>query len=138
MVLSCHFFIIFHKNPLLSCLYFVEKRLFCENFTILRSKKVNRMPFFPIFREKIAALMPIFHQKYVYSLKNTLKPIICRKNVQSLKNCHLNSFFLKFFMKNHLLASPYLVKRRQFCQNYMIFWIKKVNRYPAFPIFTEK
>ena len=34
LVLSCHFFIIFHKKPLLSCLYFVEKRLFCENFTI--------------------------------------------------------------------------------------------------------
>ena len=51
---------------------------------------------------------------------------------------NLISFFLNFFMKNHLLTSPYLVKRRQFCQNYTIFWVKKVNRYPAFPIFHGK
>ena len=30
------FFRIFHKNPLLSCLYLVERRQFCENYTILR------------------------------------------------------------------------------------------------------
>ena len=40
-----------------------QKRQFCQNYPILWAKKVNRIPFFPIFYEKINALMPIFYQK---------------------------------------------------------------------------
>ena len=36
---------------------------FCQNYTILWAKKVNKMPFFPIFHEKINALMPMFYPK---------------------------------------------------------------------------
>ena len=41
-------------------------------------------------------------------------------------------------MENPLLSSPYLVKKRQFCQNYTIFWVQKVNRMPFFPDFSRK
>ena len=48
------------------------------------------------------------------------------------------SFFFQFFSKNPLLSSPYLVKKRRFCQNYTIFWVKKVNRMPFFSDFSRK
>ena len=48
------------------------------------------------------------------------------------------SFVCKFFMKNPLLPSSYLVKKRQFCQNYTIFWVQKVNRMPLFSDFHGK
>ena len=35
-------------------------------------------------------------------------------------------------MENPLLSCPYLVKKRQFCQNYTILWANKVNRMPFF------
>ena len=35
------------------------------------------------------------------------------------------SFFFKFFMKNSLLSSPYMVKKRQICQNYTILGQKR-------------
>ena len=45
----------------------------------LWAKKVNRIPFFPIFHENITALMPIFCQQNVHSLKTdpALMPIFC-------------------------------------------------------------
>ena len=45
-LVSCHFFKFFMKNPLLSCLYLVKKCPFCQKYTILWTKKINRMPFF--------------------------------------------------------------------------------------------
>ena len=48
------------------------------------------------------------------------------------------SFSLKFVMKNPLMSSPYFVKKRQFCQNYTIFWVQKVNRMPFFSDFSKK
>ena len=65
------------KDPLLSYPYLVEKYLFCQYYPITWPKKVNKMVFYPILHEKIDARMPIFYQKYVYSLKNhnALKPI---------------------------------------------------------------
>ena len=46
------------KTPLLSCPYVVKKRKLCQNYNIC-SRKVNRMPFFPICNKKPSALMPI-------------------------------------------------------------------------------
>ena len=40
------------KNPLLSCLYLIKKRQFCQNNTILWAKEVSRMPFFCDFSRK--------------------------------------------------------------------------------------
>ena len=41
-------------------------------------------------------------------------------------------------MKNPLLSSPYLVKKRRFCQNYTIFLVNKVIRMPFFSDFSRK
>ena len=63
-------FSFFHEKPLLSCPYLVQKKhWFCQNYTILWDKKVNRIPFLLIFYQKITALMPTFCQKNAYSLK---------------------------------------------------------------------
>ena len=71
-VFSCHFFNFFFKKPTAVMPIFGKKRQFCQNYTILWAKKVNRMPFFLIFREKTKTLMPIFCQPNVHSIKNTL------------------------------------------------------------------
>ena len=65
------------KDPLLSYPYLVEKYQFCQFYSIVWPKKVNKMVFYPILHEKINARMPIFYQKYVYSHKKhtALKPI---------------------------------------------------------------
>ena len=68
------FFKFFMKNPKLSCPYLVKKKhQFSQQYTILWAKKSIGCPlFFPIFDEKITALMPILCQKNVHSLNNTL------------------------------------------------------------------
>ena len=48
-VLSCHFFIFFHTNPILLCPYLVKKRIFCQNYTIFWAIKVNTWVFFQPF-----------------------------------------------------------------------------------------
>ena len=45
--------------------------------------------------------------------------------------------FFKFFMKNPLLSSPYMVKKRQICQNYTILGQKRIGC-PSFQIFHGK
>ena len=122
---------------------FGQKSQFYQNNTILWAKKPKESvgcPFFPIFHEKIALLMLIFNQKYVYFLKKTLlsSPYFLKKRSFSQNYCALILRFFKFFMKNLLLSSPYLVKKRQFYQNYTIFWVLKVDRMPFFSDFSRK
>ena len=64
-------------------------------------------------------------------------PIFCRKNVHSLRNTVLLCQ-LKKIMKNPLLSCPYLIKKRQFCQNNTILWAKEVSRMPFFSDFSRK
>ena len=88
------------KDPLLSYPYLVEKYQFCQYYSIVWPKKVNKMVFYAILHEKINARMPIFYQKYVYSLKKhtALKPIQCQNNFHSLNNIvFLFHFFLIFY-----------------------------------------
>ena len=76
------FFFKFFKKSCCHAHDWPTKRQFCQNYTLLWAKKVNRMPFFPISHEKITALMPIFCKNvhslktnsshYVHSLKNTV------------------------------------------------------------------
>ena len=64
-------------------------------------------------------------------------PIFCRKNVHSLRNTVLLCQ-IKKIMKNPLLSCPYLIKKRQFCQNNTILWAKEVRRMPLFFRFLTK
>ena len=41
-------------------------------------------------------------------------------------------------MENPWPLSPFLVKKRQFCQNYSIFWVHKVNKIPLFSDVFQK
>ena len=96
------------KNPLLSCLYLITKRQFCQNNTILWAKEVSRMPIFCDFSRKN-------YRSYAH---------ILWKNVHSLKNT--------------LLSSLYFIKKHQFCQNNTILWAKEVSRMPFFSDFSRK
>ena len=51
-VLLFHFFQIFLQRTNGDAHFWSNKDQFCQNFTILRAKKLNRMPFFPILHEK--------------------------------------------------------------------------------------
>ena len=84
-VISFKFFI---KNPMLSWPYLVKKRtILPELHYILRATKVIGCPVFPMFYEKILAMMPIFFQKRPISKNQpVLMPIICQKDVHSLES----------------------------------------------------
>ena len=84
--------------------------------------------------------MSIFCKKRPFSKKSLCSHayILSKKRPFSPKHCALMSFF-PFFYKKPLLQGPYLVqKKRQSCQNH-ILWVKKVNRgYPFFSNFSSK
>ena len=119
----------------------VKKRQFCQKYT-LWTKKINRMSFFTNFSRKNYCLMPIY--------------IFKKKNVRSLKTHYSHDHFvektsilselrnivllcqLKKNMKNPLLSCPYLIKKRQFCQNNTILWAKEVSMTPFFSDLSRK
>ena len=63
-------------------------------------------------------------------------PIFSKKRPFSQKHCALMS--IKKNMKNPLLSCPYLIKKRQFCQNNTILWAKEVSMMPFFSDFSRK
>ena len=128
------------KTSLLSktlCSYVVFVKFFVKN-TLLAShiwpKKVDSItsyygpkksigcPFFPISHEKISAVMPIFCQQNVHSLKTHCSYVhILSKKINSLNNKVLSYHFFfvfKFVMKNPLLSYPYFVKNVNSVKNY--------------------
>ena len=122
-------------------------RQFCQNYTILWAIKVNKIPFFPIFHEKIDAFMNIFCKKRPFSKKyNALMPIFCQKNVHSLLNtvlsCHL--FYEKppgampiFGPKK--LFSPFFLEKSRYPHTHILS--KNVNflkKTALMPIFCQK
>ena len=84
------------ENPLLPCPYLVKKSQFCQNYTILWQKIVNRMPFSSDFHGKMTALIPMFFQKDIHSLKTHCSHahILSKKRPFSQKHCTLMSFCL--------------------------------------------
>ena len=104
------------------------------------AKKVNRMSFFSIFSRKYrCCVMPIFDQKYAYSLKkkhSALKPISCQKTSflsKTVLSCHLVSIF----HENSLPSSPYLVKNINSVKTSVYFGSDKAIGCP-FPGFSFK
>ena len=103
------------KNPLLSCPYLVKKTTILSKLHFIfyyGSKKSIRYPFFSDFSRKISALIPIY----------------CQENVLSLKN--------------KMLSFPYSVRKCQFSQNTMFsspFFQYNNEKPPAvMPIFGQK
>ena len=95
------FFEILHKNPILTCPYLVKNVNSVKTTLFYGHKSQKDALFVPLFHEKIPALMLIFYQKYVYSLKTHCSHThISQKNVHSLKNSVLScAFFSNFSWK---------------------------------------
>ena len=89
----------FIKNPCYHAHIQSKKRQICQNYKILWAKKVNRLPFFPHFsRKKQCSHAHILSKKRPISKKHTaLMPIFCQKNVPYLKNTLLSCIFFLFF-----------------------------------------
>ena len=89
-----------------------KNRQFYQNNIILLIKKVNRMLFFfPIFHGKTPLSCPYFvNETFTLEKINCSQVHILSENLQSLKNT-LWCLFFKFYTKNSLLSSPYLVKK---------------------------
>ena len=84
--------------------------------------------------------MPILIQKDVHSLTNTLLsyPYFVVKTFILSKTLYSHVIVFNFYMKSPLLLCPHLIKKSQFCQNYIILWIKKINRMPFIYDFLRK
>ena len=105
------------------------------------SRKVNRMLLFPIFNEKIDALMPRFCQKNrPFSEQHTvIMPMFWQKNVLSNKNTYLQYHIFQIFHEKPPAFIPNLVKKLHFCQNSTLHdGPIKTIRCPFFRIFHEK
>ena len=117
-----------------------KKRQNCQNYKILWAKKVNRMPFFPIFHEKMTFLMPIFYQKNVYSLKHTMlsSPHFVKKTSILSKTQCSHVIFFKFFMKNPQFHAHIWPNNFNSVKTTLYFGPKKIIGCPSFLVFTEK
>ena len=139
-VLSYHFLHnLSWKTPCFRTHSWTKKRQLCQNYSILWAQKSIRGSIFsPVFQER-AALITIFCKKRPCSQKTFCSHvhILSKKPPSSHKHgasCHLH----QFFMKKPLLSCKYLVKMRQFCQNYTILWAIKVKSIPFFRFFTQQ
>ena len=131
----------FMKKPLLSCPYLVKMRQFCQTYTILWAIKVNKIPFFRFFHEKINALMHIFCKKGPFSKKHAaLMSIFCQKTSILSETLCSHVIFFNFLMKNPLLPCPYFIKKNQFCQNNIVWIMGQKSQWDAFflPFFMKK
>ena len=138
-VLSCIFFQIFHEKPPAVMHIFGQNNVNSVKTTLYYGpKKSIGCPFFSNFSRKNHC-SHILSKKSPFSKKHTaLMPIFCQKNVHSLKNNAPMSFFSNFSWKTPCCHAHIWSKKRQFCQNYTILWAKKVNRMPFFSDFSRK
>ena len=104
------FFNFFMKTPCSHAHDWSKKRKFCQNYTLLWAKKINRMPFFSDVHEKITAFAHILLKKRL--LKKTF--FSCRYFVKKRPFSQKQNSLMTFFQichENSLLSSPYLVKK---------------------------
>ena len=107
------FFSIFSwKSPICHAHICSKKREFCQNYTILWGKNVNRILFFSDFSRKNHSFHPIFCQQNVHSLKN------------HCSNAHVLTKKRSFSWKHRAVMSFVLISH------------EKPN--PAMPIFGQK
>ena len=129
------FFKFIIKNSLLPCEYLVKNTSILLKLYYIMGQKSQQGALFLRFFTKKLLLSCAFRSKNVHSLKKTLSHahILSEKRPFSQKQSALMSIFFKIFMKNPLLSRPYLVKKRQLSQKYIIIWPNKSM--PFFQIF---
>ena len=99
------------------------------------------MAFFPGFsRKNGCSHTHILSKIRLFSKKQTALKSMFKKNVHPLTKTVLSRhfFFQVFYEKPYAVRSIFGEKKRQFCKNYNIFWVQKVNRMPFFLIFHRK
>ena len=132
--------------------YLVIKRQLCQNYTLLWAQKVNNMLFFFAISHKKYPLSWPYFVKNVHSLKNTrcsharilqknhtaLMLIFCQKNVYSLKSTMLSCYFFQIFMENPLLSHALIRSKNVNSVKTTLYglWAKEVNRMPFFSHFA--
>ena len=116
-----------------------KKCQFCQNYIKLWTKKVYRMPFFPISHKKSLLSFPYFVKKRPFS-ENKL--LLCqywgKKHQFFQKQGDLILFVFNFSRKTCCCHVHIWSKKRQLCQNYTIFCVQKSNRMPFFSDFSRK
>ena len=60
------------------------------------------------------------------------------RNLPILSKAQCSRIIFTIFHEKLLLSCPYLIKKRQFCQNNTILWAKEVSMMPFFSHFSEK
>ena len=131
----------FRKKPMLPCPYLVTKPQFCQYYSILWAKKVKKIPFLPIFTEKSLLSCPWFVKKRPFSKKHVaLMPLFFQKNVHSLKNILLSYhfFFSNFLRKIPFCRAHIWSKKCHFCKTSLYYRQKKLNSIPYIPICMKK
>ena len=105
-------FFFFMKTPCCHA-HIWSKSQFCQNYTILWPKKVNRMPFFSDFsRKNHLSHAHIWSKKRPFSKKhNALMPTFCPKNVYSLNNTVLSCHFFIIFHEKPPSVMPIFGKK---------------------------
>ena len=134
------FFRTFYEKSPAAMPLFGKKGQFCKSYIILWQKKSIGCPFLQNFHKNYCPNAHVVSKRRPISKKYiALMPIFCRKNVHSLRSNVLMSLFLAFTINTPCCHAHIWSKNRQFCQNYIILWIKKVNRMLFFfPIFHGK
>ena len=135
------FFEFLTKSPLLSCPYLIKKTSIMSKLNyIMAEKSQSDALFFRFFIKKYCPNANINSQKDVHSLTNTLLsyPYFVVKSFILSKTLYSHVIFFQLLYEKPRAVIPYLIKKSQFCQNYIILWIKKVKRMPFFYKFSAK
>ena len=133
------FFLIFHKHPILSCRYFVKKRQFCQNQNTWWAIKVHKMPFFSNSSwNNRCSHTHILSQVRLFSKEHTALKFMFYEKMSVLSKTLCSCHFFKFFMKNPLLSSPYMVKKTSNLSKLHYFGPEKTIGCPSFLIFHGK
>ena len=133
----CPFFLFLTKKNYCSFVHILSKnvhslkrnsshRQFCQNQNTWWAIKVHKMPFFSdSSRKNRCSHTHILSQVRLFSKEHTALKFMFYEKMSVLSKTLCSCHFFKFFMKNPLLSSPYMVKKRQICQNYTILGQKR-------------
>ena len=129
----------FMKIPCCDFHIWFKQCQFYQNLTIFWAKKVNKIPFSPIFYKKVSAVMPIFCQKNVHSLKKpTLScPYFVKKMSILSKTPCTYVIFWKFSWKTPCCYPKIWSKNINYVKTTLYHGPKKSIGYTFFPIFKK-
>ena len=136
-MLSCLFFLIYHKHPILSCRYFVKKRQFSQNQNTWWAIKVHKMPFFSdSSRKNRCSHTHILSQVRLFSKEHTALKFMFYEKMSVLSKTLCSCHFFQVFYEKPPAVKPVYGQKNVKSVKITLFWARKDNRMPWF--FTEK